>query len=241
MNPIAQKPAESPWPSRSPSIGPAPSPFWPGPLVSLFIRPRDFFKTNLALGRTPYVFVATWCYGIADTIGRLDDGLMRSELGRPRPGWEQVAPYIVHSWLGFWLCILAVGALGGLFLWWLGGWWYRVRLRWSGAVAPDKRLARLVLVYSSFVFSGPAVALALVQTVLYPHYAAAYASEDWYSVALALPVLIFPYWSIVTSYVGVRTLFQVTKWKALLWFAALPVVINLLFFGGIVLLFSLFG
>jgi len=184
-----------------PSIDPAPSPLWPRHLVDLFVRPRSFFSRNLALGHTPSVVLVTWCYGISNAIDRVDTELLRSELGRPRPGWELLGPLVAESWLGFWLWILAGGALGGLFLWWVGGWWYRLRLRWSGAAAPDKRLARLLLVYSSFVFAGPAVVAAVIRTLAYPNYAAAYAAEEWFSV---LPI-IFPFWSIATSYVGVTT------------------------------------
>lgn len=159
---------------------------------------------------------------------------MRAELGRPRSGWERLAPYVVESWVGFWLWVLAAGALGGLFLWWVGGWWYRVRLRWSGAENPDARLARLLFVYASFVFAGPKVAATVIQTAVYPDYATAYATEDWFSLA----PFIFLFWSISTSYLGVRTLFQVTRWKAQVWFVVLPLV-YLLALGLIVALLTL--
>ena len=162
---------------------------------------------------------------------------MRAELGRPRPGWERLAPYVAESWVGFWLWVLAAGALGSLFLWWVGGWWYRIRLRWSGAVGPDKRLARLLFVYASFVLAGPAVAVAVIQTAVYPDYATAYATEDWFSLA----VIIFPFWSISSSYLGATTLFQLTKWKARVWFVVFPVLVYLFAFGLVAALFSLMG
>ena len=119
-------------------------------------------------------------------------------------------------------------------IWWVGGWWYGVRLRWSGVASLDKRLARLAFIYSSFVFTGPAVLLALGQTVAYPHYAAAYAAEEWFSTLL----LVFPFWSIATSYMGVRTLFQVVRWKAITWFIVLPAIAYVIALGVIAALFA---
>jgi hypothetical protein len=220
-----------------PSLGPGPSPLWPQHLVDLFLRPRSFFSKNLALGNTPYVLFVTWCYGISNAVSRVETEIMRSEFGRARPGWEHFGPFVAESWLGFWIYALAIGAVSGYFLWWIGGWWYRVRLRWSGAPDPDKRLARLLLIYSSFVFSGPTVAAALIQTLAYPDFATAYAADEWYSAVL----LIFPFWSVATSFIGVRTLFSVTKWKAIVWFAVLPVMVYLAAFGLFAALFALFG
>ena len=125
------------------SIQPAHSPLWPRHLIDLFFRPRRYFSGQLALGKTIYVVFVTWCYGISSNIERIDSSHLRAEMGRPRPGWEQIGPMITESWLAFWVLVLVVGAISGLILWWVGGWWYRVRLQWSGAHEPDKRLVQL--------------------------------------------------------------------------------------------------
>jgi hypothetical protein len=203
----------------------------------LFVRPGKFFSSQLALGRTPYAVLVTWCYGISSAIDRVDTELMRAELGRARPAWEELAPHVAESWLGFWGWVLASGAFGGLLLWWIGGWWYRTRTRWSGASNPDRHLSRLVFVYSSFVFAGPAVAFVLLQTLLYPNYAAAYASDEGFSLLL----LVFPFWSISTSYIGVTTLFDVSIWKARVWFVFLPLLAYLAVFGLLAALFAFFA
>jgi len=138
-------------PTLPPQIGPGPSPLWPKNLVDLFIRPRSFFSKRLALGHLPNLLLVTWCYGASNVISRIDTELIRAELGHARRGWETFSPFIVESWLGFWLWVLAMGAVGGAMIWWVGGWWYGVRVRWSGVTVLDKRLARLAFVYSSFV------------------------------------------------------------------------------------------
>src|SRR5690349_16280716 len=91
---------ESP-PQRSPIDVEGPSPLWPRHLADLFLRPRRFFTDQLALGKTPYAVLVAWCYGVSASIDRLDQELIRAELGKPRPGWENLAPYVVDWWPGF--------------------------------------------------------------------------------------------------------------------------------------------
>lgn len=232
MNPEHEAPVALP-----PPIHAGPSPLWPRHLIDLFLRPRRFFSGQLALGKTPYAVLVAWCYGAAHTLDRLDQNLLRAEIGRPRPGWDQLAPYIVDSWLGFWLLLLVAGALSGLFLWWLGGWWFAVRLRWSGAEDPDRRLARLVMVYSAFIFTGPTIAAAAVYTVSFGSYAEAFASEEFFSLAL----LIFPFWSIAASYTGARSVFGVAGWRPRMWFLILPLLLYVSVLGVLATSFALLG
>jgi hypothetical protein len=130
-------------PDHEAAIRPAQSPLWPQHLVDLFIRPRQFFAGQLALGKTPYVLFVTWCFGIATAIDRIDQEILRADMGAARAGWDSMAPVLVGSWAGYWATILAYGAVSGLMIWYLGGWWYAKRLSWSGAKDPDHRLARL--------------------------------------------------------------------------------------------------
>ena len=65
----------------------------------------------------------------------------------------------------------------------------------------------------------------------------AYASDEMYSMV----TLVFPFWSLVTSYIGVRSLFDVIKWRALLWFLILPGILYFLAFGLLALLFAFAG
>jgi hypothetical protein len=210
-------------------IHPGSSPLRPWHLIDLFIRPRRFFSGQLALGNTPYFLFVTWCFGMSEAINRIDQEITRAEIGQPRPWWELIGPAVTGSWLPYWTWVLLFGAMAGAFLWYVGGWWYRVRLRWCGAQDPDRRLARLVYIYASFVYAGPVVALSVMWTILYANYAQVYSSDEIYSAL----VLIFPFWSLIPSYIGARTLFEVSRWKARLWFVVLP---GLFYFGAIVFL-----
>jgi hypothetical protein len=212
------------------------SPLLPRHLVDLFLRPRRFFG-EVALGKTPYVLFVTWCYGIAGAIERVDEEILRAQFGRPRPGWDVLAPYITGSWLGFWAFALALGVVGGFFLWHVGGWWYAVRLRWAGAPTPDRRLARLAFTYSAFVASVPLILATLARTAIFPNYQAAFESEEMWSLAL----LVFPFWSLIASYAAATQLFPVSRGRALVWFALLPGTFYVIAFGALAGLLAFLG
>jgi hypothetical protein len=205
------------------------SPFLPQSLIDLFLRPRRFFAGEIALGRTPYIVMVSWCYGMSDAIDRIDEQLMREQYGRPRPWWPWLEPWVTDGWLGYWAFLAFYGALAGSFLWLLGGWWYRVRLRWSGAVEPDARRARLAWAYSSFVLAAPMVLWAVVESVSYANCREAWNSEDLTSAVL----LVFPFWSVATSHAAATTLFDVSRGRARVWFLLLPTLAYLLFYGAI--------
>jgi hypothetical protein len=103
-----------------------------------------------------------------------------------------------------------------------------VRLRWSGAGDVDKLRARLLLVYSSFVFAGPAVVFLAVQTLQHPSYRAASEAGS----PLPLLVLGMVLWSQVTVYRGALALFPVSRARAALWFLVLPIAFFVLLAAG---------
>ncbi len=215
------------------ALEPEGSPLLPRHLVELFVHPRRFFG-ELALGRTPYVVFVTWCYGMATAIERVDEELLRAQIGRPRPGWDQIGPYVTESWLGFWIWALVAGVIGGLFLWHVGGWWYAVRLRLCGAPDADRRLARLAFTYSAFIASAPVILAAALRTLLFPNHLTAFQSEELWSLAL----LVFPFWSLWASFAAATELFPVRRGRALLWFAVLPGTFYVIAFGVLATLFA---
>jgi hypothetical protein len=225
-----------PVPGLPPAIEPAPSPFWPRHLADLFVRPTRFFASQLALGRTPWVLIVTWASGISAAIDRIDVRLMREELAGREERREALA-LVVGTWPRMWAFVLGLGVVGGALHWWLGGWWCRVRLRWCGAPAPDRRLARLLFLYSSFVFTGPAVIALAVQTLLYPSYLEAFAEET----VLGVVVGAMTFWSLATTYRGALALFPVRQSAARFWFVVLPALFFLLTLGGAAALYAAFA
>jgi len=201
-------------------LEPVASPLLPGPMASLFLRPRQFFSGHLALGSTPYVVFVTYACGLAFSADRIDSRLMRTDLGGSAPLIVNVA----ESWPLYWATVLGFGLISALLLWSIGGWWYRVRIKWSGHADPDAKQARLVFIYATFVWALPAILASVIASLIYPSYLAYWNADQAWSAVL----MIFPFWSCVVSYLGVTAVFQMSKWKARIWFLILP----LLLYGG---------
>ncbi len=223
-----------PTPELPTPLGPGPSPFWPQHLVDLFFRPTRFFTEQLALDKKPYIFFVTWALGMSAAIDRIDTRIIRAELSSD-PQQLEVIQLLIGTWPRLWAFVLGMGLLSGAFYWWIGGWWCKVRVQLSGDPTPNPRLARLLLIYSSFVFTGPTVLALLAQTALYPNYLEAFKEDT----ILSLGVLIAVFWSIATTYKGVMTLFAVRRARARLWFVILPVLFYFLIMGGFGALYSI--
>ncbi|MBT4837618.1 MAG: hypothetical protein HON94_09770 [Methylococcales bacterium] len=190
---------------------------------TLFVKPDDFFKNIKQASQTKYIVIASFLYGIAHTLGRIDKHLLNEEFNRARPGWEILSPYIMESWVNLWFFLVIVGLFAGIIAWYLGGWWYRIRLQWCGQKITDKRLARVIYIYSQLVITLPSIACLLIQTVIYSHYRDATNSDHWLFVILS----IFPFWSCWVSYCGCTTVFKLEKKLAILWFVILPSMVYL--------------
>lgn len=142
------------------------SPFHPRNLSNLFIRPRKFFTSRLALNKTGFIIIATWVYGIVRVIGEIEEEVLRADISGQAARLELIAP-VVESWGTFWTWSIVFGAGSGLLYWLIGGWWFRLRLIWSGATDPDKRTARLAYIYPTLVLSLPTILYYLGQTVFF--------------------------------------------------------------------------
>ncbi len=187
--------------------------FW---LTYLFFRPATFFRYFVIKPSPVLTVLCAWTYGVATVIGRMDMESIRST----------EIPY-GDTWESYWTYAALMGVIGGLFFFIIGGWWYTMRLSWSDAKGVDPSLARRVYLFASQVWAVPALMATLIETGKYssPEAAATGEITFWH-----LLLLIFPFWSAWSSYVGVRTAFLVKRSKAMLWFLILPCLYYLLVF-----------
>ncbi len=183
-------------------------------LYYLFLRPRIFFEHFVLTPIPLMTALAAWLYGITGAMDQIEQRALKSDLGgRPNP-----FDVIPDSWATYWAFCLGLGVIGGIFFFSIGGWWYRVRLEMSGAPMPDHSLARRVYLFACQVYAIPILLHAGWQTTAYPSPSAAREGDDW---TFIVPIL-FLFWSVYTSYRGVRTLFVVRPWAARAWFLLLP-------------------
>ncbi len=191
-------------------------------LLDLFVRPSRFFSSRQPFLADDAILIVAWIAGINSAIGRIEQRMVRADAG----GGE-VPAMIAESWLGFWITAILAGLLSALLLWHLGAWWYRVRLNWSGANESNSERARVVFLYSRLVWAGPALLTQVIDTFRFEHYL-----ESWnYESLVPLLLLVFPFWSFVVSYRGVRTVFAVRRGPALWWFLIAPSIMFLIALG----------
>lgn len=179
-------------------------------IVYLFFRPRTFFR-HFIDNKWPSLLVAcAWMFGMAHAAERfLTRGTLNGTQNNP----------ILASWTFFWPCVLIGGAISGLLYFYIGGWWYRLRIKWSGDPDPDKTLARRTYLYAAQIMAIPSLIYTITVATMYATPAdMANAPLYWWDF---VPLVFVP-WSFVVSFIGVRTVFDTGLVRSLIWFLILP-------------------
>ncbi|WP_111979784.1 hypothetical protein [Algibacillus agarilyticus] len=193
-------------------------------LLLLYTNPKQFFSDQVAVQKTLSLFIVSWAYGIFHTLDRLDRHLLKESLNRPWPGWELVSPLVDGSWLNFWAFLIIVGLMAGGVAYYLGGWWYKIRLGWAGAKNIDKHQARHIHIYVQFVMSFPSLIFLVAQTFIYPDYRTAWQADIIWLMLLT----VFPFWSCATSYYAATHIMHLKPKLAFYWFVLLPACIYIM-------------
>jgi len=191
-------------------------------LFDLFLRPRRFFTARPTPGSAVALVAGVLLVGLGTGITRLEhQAALRMVLKargivprRRMPFLESVS----SDWLQFWGHAALTALVAAALLWTVGTWWFRLRARWSGAPDADMGTSREIYVWSGVVLALPALILALVQTAAFPSFRAAWTEASLWVIVL----IVFPLWSVFTSYAGVCALFPVKRDRAILWFLVLP-------------------
>lgn len=143
-------------------------------------------------------------------------------------------------WLLFWVSAASYGVIRGAMQWFIGGWWYNVRIEWCLAdlmVEHNKRLGREIYMYNQLFYALPNVALYLVLTIFCTNF------FGWLDLSAAVRigvVLLLGACSLMTafySYKRVRVHFEMDHKKTLTWFLILPLfVLGMQTFGLVYLM-----
>ncbi|MEB3767211.1 hypothetical protein [Acinetobacter sp. MD2] len=191
------------------------NPFLPKNLFALFFQPKKFFALSVNYPQWSIVF-SGYLLGVFTAMDRIDQKLMNLEISGKN---NELMSRIAESWSAYWLSVLLIGVICGAIAWMVYGWWYSIRLRWSGAKNVDKVLARKVMVLQNLVYAIPVIVTTMVQTLFYPTYLAAYNAA---SITISGIFLISLFLSCWVSYRGVTTLFSLNR-AAIFWFLILPI------------------
>lgn len=200
---------------------------WP---VYLFVRPKLFFTNCVAGSPALLIAILAWIYGMAGATDRMETRQALAEMsGRPFA--------LPDAWTPQWAIIVVGGVVGGAAYAFIGGWWYRVRLRWSGATDPDSIMARRVYIFASLIYAIPVLIRKLIETAAFSTPGQALNSD---LNVMDLAVLACVFWSCWNSYVGVRTVFDTSRGRAMLWFLILPAMLYTVAIG-VVMALVVFG
>jgi hypothetical protein len=207
----------SPHPATAPRIKPPRverEPNWLLWPLYLFIRPKIFFQ-HCVVDSIPIVTaLCVWMFGVASSIDRVQFQHFRaSATGRPMP--------VPDNWSYHWGFFLGGGLLGGAIMYAIGGWWYRLRVKWCGEKSPDPYRVRRVYIFASLVWAIPMILLTISDTMMHARPSIAFDNPSTFGF---LVVFICLFWSTGTSYVGVRTAFNVKRPHAIGWFIVGPVI-----------------
>jgi len=201
-------------------------------LVGALVKSSLTSPITLPLTAAGNIFIAMWLYGIASAMDRIEINMVKAE---NRTGLENLPSYldsITQSWMIYWAFVLGVGLFSGALMLYIGGWWYRVRLGWSGHKDADKGLARAVYVFASLVWALPMVLVVLADTLTYSNFIEYYnADAPWQTV-----MIVFPFWAVVASYKGATARFQLKKIPGMIWFLILPIIIYIVVMGTLITL-----
>ncbi|WP_163123376.1 YIP1 family protein [Acinetobacter portensis] len=186
-------------------------------LVQLFIRPKQFFSDFKHLNReSSYIFA--YIVAMSVFMDRVDSQLIKNDV--LNGGSLEKYDWLIHTWIKYWGFTAIIAIFFAFFIWFVYGWWYEMRLKWSGVENQSSTLIRQVNIMQLSIMAIPVVIITLVQTAVYPNYEQAFLSPEMYS---ALILIFFNIYSCWVSYVAVKNVFNANKY-ALLWFLFLPLI-----------------
>jgi hypothetical protein len=165
-----------------------------------------------------WVLSAAWIFGMVLAFDRVDQLIFWAEIGSMEESSGTLGQLLADSWWYYWGFVFLAGAFLGLLAWLVGGWWYWLRVYWSGDPEPSIPHSRAVYLSASLVVALPSILFKVAETVIFDNYMAAWSGRGMWSSVL----MILPFWSYVVSFSGVRAVFDAKRWAALLWFLILP-------------------
>ena len=129
--------------------------------------------------------------------------------------------FLTQSWISYWGIVAIVAIFSSFIIWFVYGWWYEIRLKWSGVKGESSDLIRTVNMMQWSIIAIPTLILTIIYTFIYENYLDAFlAGELWSPIIL----LFFTLYSCWVSYIAVKTVLNANKY-ALFWFLILPLLI----------------
>lgn len=185
-------------------------------IYRLYFRPKAYFAGIAAPKKRIWLYLFAFTYSMAYAIDKADRNSLQ---GKALPA----------TWADHWGIVVAAAIVGAIIVYIFGGWWYRARLRYCGVEPSDFGLVKMVYLSAAQVYALPMIAVAVAESFLYENPAAAsIRSPAW----LGLGLVVFAFWSLISSYTGVRTVFNPPRRAATaFWFLGGPAAVYVVAFA----------
>lgn len=188
-------------------------------LRDLCIKPQNFFTrykdakvTKIWLFPIAFILLC-----ITFWVDKVDRVLLKSIS-------SESSNLLVQNWLSYWGLSIVSGIMAGILMYYLGGWFYNLRVKWSkGEDSPE--LSRSIYIYSYLFIWVSTFIITLVDTILYKTPIDVYTVE--FQAKILEAGLIVLSWiviihSLFISYKAVTLIKWISKIRAIIWFIVLP-------------------
>jgi hypothetical protein len=188
-----------------------------------YIRKNWFFLFDNKL-EIVILIIAGTAIAIDDIMGKVASYAITGNI------LTEIADKALFSWWRYWLNILINSSLNGIGIYFIKGWWFNIRLKFSGNNEADIKKCRSIAIYLNMIKSAPILVLIFISSLFLPNIYATY-SNKYYQIfytivvnGMMIPLIYFEYRVAIEN-------FTVDKKKLIIWFIYIPVILLILTIG----------
>jgi hypothetical protein len=186
--------------------------FDPDTLIDAVTAPNEFFREPFRL-RDSSIYVGGYIVGAAAVIDRL--GFSASN----RDSVSGIAQATAGSWTSYWMYVLFAAMISGPIAWFIRGWWFHVRVDWSGGNSDLDECRRIWLMGEVF-YALPLIILSVITTLSFPSPAEI---SDSVEIIFLLTVPVYV-WSCWMNYRGASVRYGLSGVRPLIFLLGFPFV-----------------
>ena len=203
------------------------SEFW----ITLFSEPKVFFREHWGNRELPGIFnIAIVLFLIGTGIDRFDTQLTKIEM----QGKYELLDALNVWWI-YWVGSVFLGLTIGWIGYFIGGWFYDLRVVWSKGTS-DIQTSRHLFMYSGVIFYVIVIVTAVLNSFVFEAPRQMSAEIGFYEIIEVILLLVMLVYSVVVSYIGVTTVTSVNVSRARFWFLLCPLLFYLVLYSSFIYL-----
>lgn len=194
--------------------------------IAFFVMPGRFMRSFGVHISTGTLFLVLWVTGIASMLNSLENNTL----------FGSSSPLVVGTWASLWGVAVFGGILRGLGIYWLGGLWYRLRLKMCGLKHATWKTTGRVYMLSGIAKQLGLIVAMIVATFTFADFDAYIQDEDsslFMTFGVLAIIMVLQILSSITLYGGSVATFQIKKGWALLWLLILPIMVRVIALIGL--------